>query len=419
MFTSEPSLPTGSLLICDLTQSYSPHGGGGISTYLAEKRRYVLEKTDHSLLQIVPGPESKIVKNGRHIWVEIAAPKVRGSEHYRFILDTRPVFSALERYRPHIIESQCPWILPWTAINFRKAHPSTVLVAGYHTDFPNAHVHRVASDLFGPTAASGLRRLAVSYAQRTYNAFDRVYVLGRVMRQTLAEYGIRNVDVLDLGVDTSLFHPSRRDTDLRAKFGLEASGPLLIYAGRIDNEKRADRLLALMKALPDAFGASLLMYGEGKLRSQLQRESSGVRVAFPGFQADRFELARALASSDIYVSAMADETFGISIIEAQASGLPVVGVQSGAMPDRVPIGTGLLGPVDDVPAMAENVMKIWQSNPRAIGLAAHAVANERYSWDRTFSTLIDQIYVEAMQQAILRQTDNHVLPSGSRRSRQA
>ncbi|MFX7926522.1 glycosyltransferase, partial [Acinetobacter baumannii] len=81
---------------------------------------------------------------------------------------------------------------------------------------------------------------------------------------------------------------------------------------------------------------------------RLKAESAGLNIAFTGFEGVRVRLARALASADIYVSAMADETFGISIVEAQASGLPVVGVASGAMIDRVPPGLGLLGAVDDV-----------------------------------------------------------------------
>ena len=74
------------LLVCDLTQSYSPTGGGGISTYLREKRDHVLSHTPHHLLQIVPGPEDRVTVNGRHILAEVAADPVRGSPHYRFIL---------------------------------------------------------------------------------------------------------------------------------------------------------------------------------------------------------------------------------------------------------------------------------------------------------------------------------------------
>ena len=398
------STPDDSLLICDLTQSYSPHGGGGISTYLREKRNYILTRTTHRLLQIVPGPETKVVENGRHIWVEIAADPVRGSPNYRFILKTGAVRQVLEQYRPDLIESLCPWILPWTAINYRRANPATALVAGYHTDFPNAHIHRVGVELFGQTFAAGLRRLSVGYAERTYREFDRIYVLGEAMRETLASYRIDHVDVMHLGVDTALFNPRRRDPEFRSSIGLGGEGPLLVYAGRIDNEKRADRLVALMRALPDRFGAALLMLGDGKLLDKLREESAGLRISFPGFQQDREKLARALASADIYVSAMADETFGISIIEAQACGLPVVGVASGAMPERVPRGTGLLGPVDDIAAMAANVMAVWQGCTEGLGAAGMGAAarqsvEQRYSWDRTFETLLGEIYPRAMNRA--------------------
>src|SRR3546814_7172355 len=77
------------LVICDLTQSYAPRGGGGISTYLREKRDYILGHTPHHLLQIVPGAEDKVTVDGRHIFAEVGAGRVRGSPDYRFILRTR------------------------------------------------------------------------------------------------------------------------------------------------------------------------------------------------------------------------------------------------------------------------------------------------------------------------------------------
>lgn len=391
-----------SLLICDLTQSYSPHGGGGISTYLREKRCHVLARTGHRLLQIVPGPEDRIVDSGQHIWVEVAADPVRSSPNYRFILRTRKVREVLERYRPDLIESLCPWVLPWTAINHRRAHPGCALVAGYHTDFPNAHVYRVANDKFGRLVAGAAKWLIMGYAEITYREFDRVYALGEDSRAMLASRSIHRVDQLDLGVDTGLFDPGRRDPSYRAKLGLPGEGPLLIYAGRIDNEKRADRLVKMMRCLPADLGAALVMLGDGKLRSQLIDEARGLPIAFPGFLRDRTELARALASSDIYVSAMADETFGISIIEAQASGLPVVGVASGAMSDRVPPGLGMLGAVDDTDAMARNVIDVWHGSPGVMGRAARAHVANRFSWERTFERLFGEVYPAALRHAAQR-----------------
>jgi alpha-1,6-mannosyltransferase len=400
----QPRTPgeTGPLILCDLTQSYAPSGGGGISTYLREKRDYVLTHTPHHLLQIVPGPEDKITVNGRHIFAEVGAKPVHGSPNYRFILRTGVVRDILAKYRPDVIESLCPWVLPWTAINHRKAFPDTTLIAGYRTDFPNAHVYRVGREKVGETIARAARWLIYGYAEITYREFDWVYTLSEDARQALAGRKIARTDVLPLGVDIDMFSTEKRDPSYRQELGLGGDGPLLIYAGRIDNEKRADRLIAMFKKLPADLDAAMVMMGDGKLMARLQAEAKGLPIAFPGFEKDREELARALASSDLYVSAMADETFGISVLEAQACGLPVVGVASGAMPDRVPAGLGFLGPVDDTDAMAANVVKLWRGDHEAAGVAARAHVEDNFSWRRTFDRLLNDIYPRAMAHAAAR-----------------
>ena len=397
------------LLVCDLTQSYAPRGGGGISTYLREKRDYVLRHTPHRLLQIVPGPEDRITVDGRHIFAEVGADPVRGSPNYRFILRTSVVRDLLARYRPDIVESLCPWVLPWTAIRHRRAFPETTLVAGYRTDFPNAHVYRVAKDRFGESGGRFFRMLSLGYAEITYREFDHVYTLGEDARGALGRRTVTRTSVLPLGVDTKLFHPGKRDPRYRGELGLSGAGPLLVYAGRIDNEKRAATLIEMFRRLPPDLGAAMVMIGDGKLREPLIAAAAGLPIAFPGFEEDRTRLAQALASSDIYVSAMADETFGISVLEAQAAGLPVVGVASGAMSDRVPPGTGLLGPVDDVDAMAANVVSLWRGSARQAAAAARALVVERFSWTRTFERLFGSIYPAAMARTAVRLEEDAAL----------
>ena len=397
------------LIVCDLTQSYSPSGGGGISTYLREKRDHVLTHTPHHLLQIVPGPVDRVTVTGRHIFAEVGADPVRGSPNYRFILRTTKVREILAEYRPDIVESLCPWVLPWTAIRHRRAFPETTLVAGYRTDFPNAHVYRVARAKFGELGGRFFRMLSLGYAEITYREFDWVYTLSEDAREALARRTVTRTSVLPLGVDTDVFSPGRRDPGYRETLGLGGSGPLLVYAGRVDNEKRADRLVDMFRKLPPDLGAAMVMIGDGKLREPLVAASADLPIAWPGFEPDRDALARALASSDIYVSAMADETFGISVLEAQASGLPIVGVGSGAMPDRVPAGTGLLGPVDDMDAMAANVVAIARQGAGRVGTAGRKLVEARFSWRHTFDRLFGEIYPAAMAHTAMRLEEDAAL----------
>jgi alpha-1,6-mannosyltransferase len=385
------------LLICDLTQSWSPTGGGGISTYLKEKRKFFQDNTEHRLIQIVPGPEDRITVEGRTIFAEVAAPLVWGSPNYRWINRNNAVFDLLREYQPDIIESLCPWVLPWIAIRHRWRYPHTALVAGYRTDFPNAQVYRVARDLFGPTLGQGFRQLAFVYAWLTYHRFDRVYTLNHEAKRMLGGLGYHNTGVLGLGVDIDQFSPDHRDVGFRAEQGLpETDGPLLIYAGRLDNEKRAYVLVEMFKQLPRSLGAAMVLMGDGKLRDVLMEKARGLPIAFPGYETDRRALARALASSDIYVSGMADETFGISVLEAQASGLPVVGVAGGAMPERVPEGTGALGPVDDPVAMARGVVEVWRDDYAGKRARSLALAAGHNRWQQTFEQLVNVEYSAAL-----------------------
>ena len=196
-----------------------------------------------------------------------------------------------------------------------------------------------------------------------------------------------------LSVELGEFGPDRRDQRLRQRLGLSDQQPLLIYVGRLDGEKKPDVVVEAFRNLPAKLCAKLALIGEGPLREEIEALGDD-RIVMPGYMSSRGELARWLASADIYVSAMADETFGVSIVEAQASGLPVVGVAAGAMIDRVTRAVGRLGPVGDTQAMARNLAEVWACDRIAMANAARAEAL-KYSWDRSMETLFGQVYPTA------------------------
>jgi alpha-1,6-mannosyltransferase len=229
-----------------------------------------------------------------------------------------------------------------------------------------------------------------------YRRFDAVFALsenGGAVR--LRSLGIDPVDVVPLGVELGEFGPERRDPRLRAKLGLREDQPLIIYVGRLDSEKKPDLVVDAFRRLPEALGARLVLVGEGPLKAEIARLGNN-RIILPGYVKSRSELAQWLASADVYASGMADETFGVSILEAQASGLPVVGVAAGAMLDRVSSSLGRLGPVDDAASMAANILAVWTSDRPQMARAARASAL-RYSWHSSMETLFGQVYPEAFE----------------------
>ena len=408
MARQDPHSSTGKLY-ADLTQSWSDVGGG-VGTYLRHKRRHILESTSHRHLMILPGPKDaiEVEENGRAITVFIASPKIPGSPHYRFMLRNRAVREALATYRPDLIECQDAYNLPWAAIGHARRHPGTALVAAYCTDFPTVYVDRPFSKVMGAAIGGAASRLCYRYCGRLYRQFDAVYAMsenGGAAR--LRELGVPQVDVVPLGVELGEFSPVKRDPQLRRSLGLADTQPLLIYVGRLDSEKKPDVVVDAFRALPPSLGAALLLLGDGPYREEFQG-LEGQRIFAPGYCRDRGDLSRWLASADLYVSAMADETFGISIIEAQASGLPVVGVASGAMVDRVPPGLGLVGAVGCADAMARNILAVLGGDMQLMSEQARAHALQ-FSWDQSMERLFGHVYRDALARASTRAGQSSVV----------
>ena len=394
----------GPKLFCDLTQSWS-EVGGGVRTYLLHKRRHILEGTPHNHLMIIPGARDEVMDEGRAITVTVQSPHVPGSPNYRLLLRNRAVRAALEQFRPDLIECQDAYNLPWSAIAHRRRFPDTTLVAAYMTDFPTVYVERPFSKVIGKPLGSLAGRICYGYCGALYRRFDGIYSLSENGGAAkLRSLGNQDVEVVPLGVEVGEFGPTRRDPQLRRKLGLSDEQPLLIYVGRLDGEKKPDVVVEAFRRLPRGLGARLALLGEGPLKPDIAALRDE-RIILPGYVKSRAELARWLASADIYASGMADETFGISIIEAQASGLPVVGVAAGAMIDRVADGFGRLGPVGNADAMAKHILEIWNGDLQAMAQRARAHALQ-FGWERSMEALFTRVYPRAFahraeQQAIM------------------
>jgi glycosyltransferase involved in cell wall biosynthesis/predicted metal-dependent phosphoesterase TrpH len=183
----------------------------------------------------------------------------------------------------------------------------------------------------------------------------------------------------DRGVDTSRFDPGLRQPNL---FGGELN---VLYAGRMSKEKGAEALAdAFLTAAERDPRLHLVLAGGGPEEAAL-RERLGDRATFLGWL-EGDDLARAFASADLFLFASRTDTFGQVVLEAQASGLPVVAVDEGGPRTLIENGhTGLLRAPD---SLAEGVLELAGSPVLRRRLAAAALSSVRArTWERSLSQL--------------------------------
>ncbi len=214
----------------------------------------------------------------------------------------------------------------------------------------------------------------------TYAGFDRVYAPSRFMCDYLRSVGIENVQHQPLGVDATIFHPTRRTRDLRAELGLPRHSRLLVYAGRFSQEKRIGVLRAAFRRLGRPY--QLVLLGGAETR-QLERNV----LALP-YRSDSHEFASWLASADALVHAGTEETFGLVVLEAMACGRPVIATRASAMPELVSDDTGLLARPDDPEDFAAAIAALYDGDAEAMGRAARERVLRKFTWTQTFSSLL-------------------------------
>ena len=384
------------MTVCDLTHAYH-ETSGGIRTYMDAKRRYVLDHTAHRHVTVVPGPEDAVLHDGRATVVQIAGPVMPKAAPYRWLKDPRKVARALREQAPDLVEVQTLYMpTEWgPAFAYRARHRRRVAVSMMvHTDFAGSYATDYGGALFGAWAGPTIGRLAGVYVGTVLRASDLRLVPSPFQAERLVGHGLP-LHVIPPGVDTETFTPDAADPAVRDELGVPAGATLAVYVGRLDSEKRTETM-AEAAALAHARSPTVLaMVGDGPHRDVLEaRQRAGAPLRVVPFVSDRSALARLLASSDVYLTAGPYETFGIAVIEAQACGLPVVGVRAGALTERVPPETGLLGPVDDARCMADHLLRAAAARD-TMGPAARRHAVEGFSWRASFDRLFG-LYAAAL-----------------------
>jgi glycosyltransferase involved in cell wall biosynthesis len=229
-----------------------------------------------------------------------------------------------------------------------------VPVAGtYHTDIPQ-YVRDLTNDEF-------LEKAAWNYMIWFYNQMGEVMVPSMSTRTQLIERGLSAAKTKPLPrwVDTALFAPGKRDPALWDKYDLKGCGMKLVYVGRVSKEKNLALLAdAFMEVTTAGCACSLVIVGDGPYRQEMAEKLAGYPVLFTGFLEGE-ELQRAYASADIFVFPSATDTFGNVVLEAQASGLPVIVSDEGGPRELMVDGeTGIIVPAGSRVALVAAITRL-------------------------------------------------------------
>jgi alpha-1,6-mannosyltransferase len=375
--------------ICDLTQFYSPVSGG-VKRYLHEKIDYIdrhVARYQHVL--IVPGAKTKLKQNGHSRVYTIRSPLVSRTGQYRALLNLRAVEEILEHESPDVIESADPYQLGWKALKVGRALRVPV-VGFYHSHFPEAYVRKSAM-LLGKTATRRVMKLSRAYVRKLYNQHAATVVASDGLGRVLRDWGVHNVRVLNLGVNTEIFRPDGFGSEaIRRSLGVDSGQILLLYVGRLGKEKNTATLLRAFKILqrrrPNEF--HLLVIGDGPDRTQLRKlQLRTGKLSWIRYCADPCELAGFYRTADLFVHPGVQETFGLAALECQACGTPVVGIRGSYM-DNIICHDQESWAVENSPdALANAIEKYSDRKLAVLGRNAARIARSLYSWSRVFDEL--------------------------------
>ncbi|WP_107704723.1 glycosyltransferase [Nocardioides allogilvus] len=366
--------------IAQLANFIGPASGGMKTAIHALGEGYVDAGCERLL--VIPGPTDSRVSTHAGDVVQLRAPKVGGG--YRLIVEPWRVTEVLESWRPTSVELSDKLTLLPVARWARRSGVGSVLFS--HERLSDMFAMRTGLDTTSKVSIALLNRILV-------RSFDTIVVTSRYAEDefTNAAAGADCPMVrVPLGVDLDTFRPALDPQ--------RAEGPLrLTHFGRLSREKSPHLAVATAVELHRrGISMTLDVYGDGPHLSELVELAAGAPVTFHGFVEGRADLNARIAAADISLSVCPSETFGLAVLEALASGTPVVTADRGGARELVDEGSGAWA-APRASALADAVLDL-AARPEAERRRAARARAEQFPWSATVDSMLD-VHAEVTRSA--------------------
>lgn len=386
--------------VCFVTPEYFPISGGtGAYVYYLSHN---LQKLGHNVHVVArDNHESEKVVNG----IEVHYIKGAGNaltKYWRFARSASKKIEELNKQNGFdVIHANLP-LVPSFSI---PKDASKALVCAVHSTWKGEAIvtKRDNPKNLNPNEKSMLRYnfLLRSYEKKLMNRSDALIAVSKYTVDELTElYGIdeKKIHVIYNGVDVQKFKPRPDRTELRRDFGLEAEKKIVLFVGRLYHRKGLEILLrSIPPVLQEFSDVKFVISGKGfkekeeSLRNLAKQLDIEDHVTFMGYVPDE-KLPNLYSASDIFVLPAIYENFPFAILEAQATGLPVISTKVGGIPEfLVDNENGFLIDAGNSAQLTQRVLALLQDPKLAkeMGMRGRKLIEEKFSWRLITSQVID------------------------------
>lgn len=256
-------------------------------------------------------------------------------------------------------------------------------VSIYHTDWPR-HINDIIED-------SRIAEMVSAGTGWVYSLSELVMVPSKFYLKELDTLGVpRSKMVLfPRGTDPNSFSPKWRTENFMSRYGGSKNTLKLLYTGRISREKDLDILADAFKLVRKKFkNVELFLAGDGPYIRELGKKILGKGGYFCGTLAGE-DFSRVCASCDIFVFPSTKDTYGNSVLEAQASGIPCIVTDKGGPQEIIiPDETGLVCKGLDAKSLAEAILKLLNDEELRHVMGKNArTRGIQHSWPQAFESI--------------------------------